>query len=80
MAADLVVLEVVAVAEAGPERGGVKQLEGLGGGRPGGQLQLEEEEMESARNSTPTSNMSLVVCTEYRVCSLPWVQLIEHQT
>ena len=41
VAADLVVQEVEAVAEAGPERGGVKQLEGLGGGRPGGQLQLE---------------------------------------
>ena len=41
VAADLVVQEVEAVAEAGPERGRVKQLKGLGGGRPGGQLQLE---------------------------------------
>ena len=41
VAADLVVQPVEAVAEAGPERGGVEQLEGLGGGRPGGQLQLE---------------------------------------
>ena len=41
MAADLVVQPVEAVAEAGPERGGVEQLEGLGDGCPGGQLQLE---------------------------------------
>ena len=32
----------------------------------------KEEEMESARNSTLISDTSLVVCTEYRVCSLPW--------
>ena len=41
VAADLVVQPVEAVAEAGPERGGVEHLEGLGVGRPGGQLQLE---------------------------------------
>ena len=41
VAADLVVQEVEAVAEAGPERGRVKQLKGLGGGCPGGQFQLE---------------------------------------
>ena len=41
VAADLVVQPVEAVAEARRERGGVEQLEGLGGGRPGGQLQLE---------------------------------------
>ena len=41
VAADLVVQPVEAVAEARPERGEVEHLEGLGGGRPGGQLQLE---------------------------------------
>ena len=41
VAADLVVQPVEAVAEAGPERGEVEHLEGLGVGRPGGQLQLE---------------------------------------
>ena len=36
VAADLVVQPVEAVAEARRERGGVEQLEGLGGGRTGG--------------------------------------------
>ena len=31
----------------------------------------KEEGMESARNSTPMSDTSLVVYTKYRVCSLP---------
>ena len=34
----------------------------------------------SARYSTPMSDTSLVVCTVYRVCSLPWVQLMETPT
>ena len=41
MAADLV---VEAVAEAGPERSRVEQLEGLGGGHPGSKFQLEPKQ------------------------------------
>ena len=32
------------------------------------------------RNSTPTSATSLVLCTANRVCSRPWVQLIDPPT
>ena len=40
----------------------------------------KEEDKVSTRNSTPMSDISLVVCTEFRVCSLPWLQLIEPPT
>ena len=40
----------------------------------------KEEDTESTRNSTPMSDISLAVCTEFRVCSLPWLQLIEPPT
>ena len=62
MATDLVVQEVEAVAEAGPERGRVKQLEGLGGGHPGSQFQLVPKQ---GPPPTPTA------FTRRRKCSPP---------